>query len=342
LNINALRSRKTLFDAMAMWKALSDTFEIAYFQLPGVTLRATGADSRVGRILLAAFAHLRVPEDSAQGPVFDWRLTDIPEAAGRGLGLPDHSQYGRFDMTPCGDLQIEWRGPVVTVFRPEARQISTFCMSGKRIRGDQSAKPLLRFLFSMLEPHGMYLAHAALIGRPDVGLLVTGKGGVGKSTIAAACASHGATFAGDDFVAISHCAGQWWGHSLFSTIMLFHDQAQKFPMLTDAERNCELDDTRKAVLSLAEKHNVFLTRHMRIDAAARPDVVACSASSLRTVRKCEVGLALAPHSTFASPSRSPKQTEFLLDLAADLPSLVFCSGSDLEHTVTPLRDRYDF
>lgn len=78
------------------------------------------------------------------------------------------------------------------------------------------ASPLRTLLGWCMESRGNQLLHAAAVGTPQGGLLITGKGGSGKSTTALNCLRAGFAYVGDDYVVVS--GGQDpAAHSLYRT-----------------------------------------------------------------------------------------------------------------------------
>lgn len=311
----------------------------ATFQLPGFGLRAIGIDSRIGRILVRAFAHLAVPNTT--GPIIEWRLADLPPGGVGALFEPDTSLYGIFEIAETSGTMIEFRGPVLTAYEPAKQRITTLALDGHLVRSDQSAKPLLRLLFGLAAETGWHLAHAAALGFDGTGLLIPGHGGAGKSTLSAACAMAGAAFAGDDFVAVRKIDGAWHAHALFGTMMLFAEQAAHFPSLPKATDADGIENARKVQLFVPEAAPFHPVRTLRIDAVALPRITNAPRSDLQPGRQSANARALLPQSAIASPPvRDPAQVECLLALAAETEPLVYLSGADYSQTVAPLRRRY--
>ena len=63
------------------------------------------------------------------------------------------------------------------------------------------------------------MCHAAAVGDGDVGLLVVGSGGAGKSTVALTCLNAGLRCAGDDYVLLETTSGPI-AHSLYTSTLL--------------------------------------------------------------------------------------------------------------------------
>lgn len=65
------------------------------------------------------------------------------------------------------------------------------------------ASPMRTLFHWAMERRGAQLIHAAAVGTEAGGVLVTGRGGVGKSTTALACLAAGLAYVGDDYVVLT-------------------------------------------------------------------------------------------------------------------------------------------
>ncbi|MGR3677203.1 MAG: hypothetical protein ACU0AZ_04330 [Paracoccaceae bacterium] len=324
---------------MRDWSISTQNAEPIAFQFPGFALMAFGADSRIGRILLPAFHNLQT--QNPIGPVYEWHLADIPESAGNSLGLPNKTQYGAF--APEGDppIWIERRGPVINALEIKSRRLTTLALQDQLVQSDQSAKPLLRFLFSMTEANGWFLTHAALVGFEGNGILVPGSGGAGKSTLSAACALSGAEFVGDDFIAVQPVKGGWRGHALFNTLMLFEEQAQKFSKLPRATESDGVCNSRKQQLFVRSSDGFNPVQSLCIKGIALPKIVQSRESALTQGNKAANAKAILPHSALLSPPvRNVNHAMTLLTLAQDIEAFTYESGSDYQRTAQPLKEKF--
>ncbi len=78
------------------------------------------------------------------------------------------------------------------------------------------ASPFRTLFHWWMERRGAQLVHAAVVGTEAGGVLVTGKGGVGKSTTALACLAAGLAYVGDDYVLLTG-GDTIMAHSLYRT-----------------------------------------------------------------------------------------------------------------------------
>lgn len=102
---------------------------------------------------------------------------------------------------------------VLTCFDRERQLIA-----GWRAKADsapeESWRPLPWLLPVWCLDRGGQVVHAGLVAEGEVGALLVGEGGAGKSTTALACAAAGLRFLGDDFVVVEETAEGWIGHSI--------------------------------------------------------------------------------------------------------------------------------
>lgn len=299
-----------------------------HFRLPGLALTAEGAAAGP---LCRAFAHL-AEASAPEGAPLAWRVAEAgelfppPEPLGR---------YGTLRRSAANDLIIEWRPGMVSVCEVAARRITTVLADPEKVPGDFLAKPLLPFLVGLLHAEGFTAAHAALVGRGGRGLLVTGRGGLGKSTIAAAALRAGFEFCGDDFVALRRGTEGFEGLSLYCTLLLRPQQAKRLGLAAGPP-----SPEGKSLVHAAAAFPGQVRRSMRIEAVAVPEISLEPGSALRPAGRGAALRALAPSSIFASPWREASRAGTLFDLVAAVPALVYQSGRDPARIADPLKERY--
>lgn len=100
---------------------------------------------------------------------------------------------------------VDWRRAVALVWIPSTDALPEW----------ELAAPF-RWLFDGLAlRYGLLNLHAAVVGRPDAGVLIAGPGGSGKSTLALSCLAAGLGCAGDDYCLVERRGGLRV-HSLYS------------------------------------------------------------------------------------------------------------------------------
>lgn len=96
------------------------------------------------------------------------------------------------------------------------------------------AAPLRTLLHWFLGESGIQLIHGAVIGYEDRALLLTAKGGSGKSSTALACVRAGMTYLGDDYVGIEERETEVRAHSLYQSLKVAPPGGEKQVFFVDA------------------------------------------------------------------------------------------------------------
>jgi hypothetical protein len=316
-----------------------------HFALPACDLTVRYVGEALANVLTAAFAH-RVSEGPGKATMqLEWRIGDSSLAGGfPELPHPPRPLHplGSMHRDEANNLLVERRRGFATILDAKRLQLTTVADGLQSVDTDLAAKPLLRFLLSLLLRQNVVLCHAALVGGHERGLLVTGQGGVGKSTIAAAAIVAGAGFCSDDFVALEWRDGQLIGHCLYATLMLAEQQMPRFPSLARQAMQLRADTFGKYLVALPRRFGGQVRQALSVDGVAVPRIVPGSASQLLPGKRSAMLLAIMPSTIIASPWREAERTRFLFDRVATLEPLIYQSGSDFAAIAEPLRERYGF
>lgn len=309
--------------------------------LPGADLRIESDDPDLVDFLAAAFAHLRTDARRDGVPLLRWIIArDDPEAGELTLPAPTIPLdiYGLFQQSSDGDILIERRAGMTTVFESARDIFHTIVTDRDRIENDFLAKPLFRFLTGLFHARGMTIIHSALVGVDGHGILVTGRGGSGKSTISIAALQAGMDFASDDLVAIGDGPDGPVGHSLFGSALLTDWSSQLLPDGPDGVRRPPPASLNKSFLAASTHFAERMARRMKIVAIARPRFSDRPDSRLEPASKAEIYRALAPTSVLTSPWREADRIDGLFRLVANLPTFVLHSGTDHAGRAKPIAD----
>jgi hypothetical protein len=193
------------------------------------------------------------------------------------------------------------------------------------------ASPLRTVIGRFLLTRDRFLVHGAAIGTADGAVLVTAKGGSGKSTTALSCLAAGLAIAGDDFVVLEPGPAPR-AHALFATAKLERDHLARFSDLApQVVRGGPLDDPdAKAVLTLFPGFAAQLAPVLPLRAIAVP-VLALERreSDFEPLRRGVALLALAPSSLFLVPGAGKETLDALRAMVAVLPVYRLRIGSDV-------------
>jgi hypothetical protein len=316
-----------------------------HFALPRCDLAVRYAGQTLANALTAAFGHLRADSPGGRGLQLEWQIADCALLGGLPQLPPPPRPLHQFGSLYCNSAATklaERRPGFVTALDVPTLRLTTIANGVESVDTDLAAKPLLRFLLSLLLRQNIVMCHSALLGGSDSGLLITGKGGVGKSTISAAAVMAGAGFCSDDFVALEWTGTELIGHCLYATLMLTSDQMERFPELASHAVRLRSDTFDKHMVPLASSFPDRIRRSLRVDGVAIPEITADPSSALTAGRRGAMLRAIMPSTLIASPWREAERTRFLFEHVGALTPLIYRSGSEFSAIAAPLRKRYGF
>jgi len=177
-----------------------------HYLLAGASLELQFASPALRAELTPAFAHLAV--DAADLPSLTVRLWDSETSQ---LPPPPHPEVSA--QHPEGAFFHFHNPPLRGVYQPGLNSLSILD-SGARTAWHwvasaqnqpywEKASPIRQILFWWLESREFLQVHGGAVGTSDGGVLLVGKGGSGKSTVALAALGSPLLYAGDDYVAVT-------------------------------------------------------------------------------------------------------------------------------------------
>lgn len=165
----------------------------------------------------------------------------------------------------------------------------------------EMGSPLLAILHWWFSSRDLQLIHAAAVGRQGGGVIIVGKGGSGKSSIALSCLQHDVLYAGDDYCLVSN-KQKPYVYSLYSTGKLNAQDIPLFPFLKFSMDN--LADLAKHEKSLYFIHRCFpkkILKKFPLKAVLIPKLNDCGSPDIKKVSPAYGLLSLGPSTIFQLP-----------------------------------------
>jgi len=208
----------------------------------------------------------------------------------------------------------------------------------------ECATPLRHILHWWLARHGVQQLHAAAVGTESGGVLVVGRSGSGKSTVALASLAAGLLYAGDDYVAAS-VGSDPVVHSLYSSGKIEPHHVERFPHLLSAQRiEPEADpvtapfDRHKTVVYLHESHPTTNTEGFRIRAILIPRIVGHGETLLTPVPRARALAALAPSTIVQLHTAGQDALGSMRELVGRVPAFELALGANVDDAPSVIRD----
>jgi len=222
------------------------------------------------------------------------------------------------------------RPQVITWFDRRDQHIVGWVSSHNQLSLYDRGKPLHFPLLLWHSEKGAEVIHAALIARNGQGVILAGKGGVGKTTVALACVEAGFDYLGDDYISLEASqGGSFRGHSLYSATWLMADQLVRFPRLIPHAIYPQRPDQEKTLVLLSQVLPRRLSSCAPIRALVLPRVTGNPSAQIRPASRAEALFALAPSSILLRPSSGALTLDKLARLAEQVPCHWLELGQDL-------------
>jgi hypothetical protein len=179
--------------------------------------------------------------------------------------------------------------------------------------------------------------HAAAVGTEHGGVLITGAGGVGKSTTALACLAAGMRYVGDDYLIVA-VDPEPRAISLYATAKLNPDQFERFPVFRDKLVNASSFVREKAVMQLFPAYDAQIARSLPLRAVLMPEITGRPKTEFGPVDVSRLRHA-ASFTTITQLPHAGHESQLFIDrLVAALPSLTLRLGNDFSAIPAAISD----
>lgn len=194
------------------------------------------------------------------------------------------------------------------------------------------ASPLRSLFHWWMEMNNKQLLHAAAIGNADGAVLITGKGGVGKSTTALSALIAGCNYAGDDYVIVG-LEPEPTVFSLYSTAKLNPEQLERFPELAPMVENEKYLGEQKAVMRLFSKFSHQIFPSMRLRAILTPRFGDSRETTFEPVLSSHLWRAASFTTMSQLPYAGRYTNDFVHRMIESVPGFEMVLGTDLKGVV---------
>lgn len=234
-------------------------------EIAGVCIRLSFAGPRLMTEFLPALGHLMVPRrdhPDAILHIWDSRSTGVEMVRPPSAMNAFTSRGDIWGMTSKRFRSaFHWSEYSVCVLDSESGIGAYWVDTAEALPYWAKSSPMRTMFHWLLEPRGKFLLHAAVVGDAEQGVLITGKGGVGKSTSSLMALSAGMQFVGDDYVVVS-LDTEPTAYALYSTAKVGFEQMKAMPDLRSLVDPAQPPDDEKAVLYLHPSRDHQIARSM--------------------------------------------------------------------------------
>lgn len=314
-------------------KAKASAGEISHFyKVSGTTVRLLFAGNKLVPFLTPALAHLRIQQCEPPDVTFCIWDSDSTETE----MLPPPCEWANF--TDRGDIwgfnsrrvktAFHWIECSVNLMDLETNTGIYWVQTADTLPYWVKASPLRTLFHWWMEKNGCQLLHAAAVGTEQGSVLITGKGGVGKSTTALSCLQSGLYYVADDYV-ITCLEPEPLVYSLYSTAKLDADHVHHFPELAKFIKNPQKLDQEKAVMFLFPPMREQILPEMPLKAILASRVMNQDETALSPVQRSTIHRAMSFTTMSQLPYVGRHTHDFIGRLSSLLPGYALDLGRDL-------------
>lgn len=304
-----------------------------YYELGGYSVRLAFAGDGLVSSLAPALAHRETPPTRA--PALTVCLWDS-SVTGMAMPVPESSE-----SPPSWEGETWWcdGGRVRALYHAGLRTLSLldagrdraifWIPSAEAITCADRSKPLRTILHWWFGDRHKLLVHAAAVGGPQGGVLLTGRSGAGKTTAALACLEAGLGFAGDDYVLLSPGPAPHV-ESLYSTALLDPDHlARLLPRLLPLCRRDSTGSEEKALICLWDHLPEQIASDLPVKAVLVPRIVDRRETRVTELSAAGCFRALAPTTLMQLPGGGREAFSLLAQFVRQVPTFTLEMGRDL-------------
>jgi len=201
----------------------------------------------------------------------------------------------------------------------------------------EQAAPLRSLFHWWCSRRSQQLVHGAAVGTEAGAVLLTGKGGSGKSTTALGALLSGLDYLGDDYVLCELVGDQAKVYSLFNTAKIDDQSLEYMPEFQDKLSNNKRLPEEKAVVFIQRYFPQQMCRSRPLRAILIPRVTGNANSRIVPLRPALAYLALSPTTVFQLPGAREESLAILKQLVQRLPCYQLELGRDRQQTAALIK-----
>jgi len=311
------------------------------FAIAGTTVCIEFAGDALIQPLTNALCHLQIPEvDDPDFTILAWDS----ESTGVDMIPPpcDHSHFtDRGDIWGFNSKRIKtafhWSEFSVNVADLNKNTAVYWVKSPHHFPYWVQSSPFRTIFHWWMEQNSAQLLHAAAVGIDGKAILLTGKGGAGKSTTALSCLSAGMEYYADDYLIVKIEEGRPVVYSLYSTGKLNRHADIYFPDFDEYASSHVDKNQEKEVFYFYPGLQKQIKSAAPLTAILEPQLIGEKRSSFSSVSQWQMHRALSFTTMSQLPGVGHRTHNFIHNLSKSVPCYAFHPGTDMEEVPQTLK-----
>lgn len=324
-------------------KATEKTGEIRqYYDIAGTTVCLIFAGEALIPFLAPALAHLRLPDDSeADARIHIWDS----ESTGVNMVPPPCEQN---HYTDRGDIwgfnsdriktAFHWSEFSVNVMDLKINDAVYWVKTADNLPYWATSSPFRTIFNWWMEKNGGQLIHAAAVGTEEGAVLITAKGGAGKSTTAVSSLLDGMKYISDDYLIVKKDPVPKV-YSLYSTSKIGVGDNHRFPALDEYAAEHIEEDQEKDVIFLYPAFEDQIVKELPVRTILMPNIQPDQEeTTFSPISFWRINRAMSFTTMSQLPGAGTHTHEFFHDLCEVVPTMTLNLGSNIKQVPKALRN----
>ncbi|RLD21650.1 MAG: hypothetical protein DRI69_03505 [Bacteroidetes bacterium] len=312
---------------------------VSKFRIGSDEVRHTVYGRALSEFMLPAIAHLT----SDAGREADFQIYSVDGSA-CGIQLPrpfwswdDLDTQGYIQGINSSEVTAQYDAYTGTfrILHRARRQAIHWVLDMSRVPYWERSFPLRALINWWHRDTALQPLHAAAVGIDNKAVLLTAKGGSGKSTTALKCLLGGMQYLGDDFVLVD--TQQQIVHSLYNVVKLTEEDFKHFPEFKSESMTGTKEDQDKVQVFLNEKFNDQIIASASLTYILVPRIVKSEKTYLSEISFEEVMEALTTSTLYLLRGASSDALKKITHLVKSLPAHYLNLGADFNASPLVIR-----
>lgn len=327
-------------------QAAEKTGEIKrYYDIGGTTVCLVFAGDSLIPYLTPALEHIRLSDSStADATVHVWDS----KSTGVDMIPPPCSKY---HFTDRGDIwgfnsdriktAFHWSEYSVNVMDMETNTAVYWVKDPAHLPYWATSSPFRTIFNWWMEKNGGQLLHAAAVGTEDGAVLITAKGGAGKSTTAVSSLLDGMFYLADDYLIVKNKPVPTV-YTLYSTAKIGVNDGHQFPELEPLSADHMEDDQEKDVIFLYPAFRDQIVKQLPVKTILMPNIQPDQEeTTFSDISFWRIHRAMSFTTMSQLPGVDTHTQNFFKELCEAVPSMTLNLGSNINQVPKALRNHIE-
>lgn len=260
--------------------------------------------------------------------IFVWQRRDLYTIP------PPYEQHSSKDQPTFNGLHYVNKNSI-SVYQPELNRAFFWMDSIDNLKDWAFSAPFRNIFHWFFCQSNIHLLHGAAVGDDKSAILISARGGSGKSTTALKCLLDGINYLSDDYVAVS--SETLYAYSLYNSLKISWKSEFLNQKLRQHIWNEKTLDWDKAIILLDKIYPKQIKKNLLLKAVFVPEITPQTDTDICEISKADALLAILPTNLKQNKHLRAESVVAIKKIIMKLPCFKIRLGSDTSKTTSKIR-----